>query len=418
MPEAAVATPPAAQPPTPPATAPASPPSHLGEASVAQRISQRVFKAKEPEPAPKPAPVKEPPPEKKAEVPETPEVPEIPPETTPEAPKPEEKAGEKPVPQEKVKKTPWQLVHERDARIKELDAKLKELESKPVEEHPKYKELAASVEASKKQAEEALEKLKFRAYEDHPEFKDNYVKPYESAWQAGRQRISSLTLTDPNTGESRKGTADDFDSLYQLRQSDPDKAAQLMGEMFGVKAAAVEGQMLAVDERLNAMQSAREKFRTEGMAKLKQEQESQATAMKQLGETINKTYQTYYEAISKQFPDLFNPVEGDEKGNEALKVGYETATKAFSNLNPFNPKLTAEQRDEMLRLHAETLHFAAASRRLIQWRKQDQATIAALKAKIAEYEKSEPTTGDGGKPVPQELDAPKRVEQKLRRYRA
>lgn len=411
MPE--VMEPPAAAPapttitPSTPAPAPESDPR-----SAAQRITAKAFRREEPKaPEPKPEPKPEPP-QAKPEPPKTAEKPqEKPVETTT---KPAETKVEAPV--EKGKKTPWQIVHERDDQIKVLTKQLEELQGKSVEDHPKYKELSAAVEASKKQAEEALEKLRFRAYEDHPEFKEKYVEPYESAWNTGRERISKLTLTDAD-GNTRKGTAQDWDSLYQLRLSDPDQAAEIMGTMFGVKAAAVEAQMLSVDERLNAMQSARERFKKEGMARIKQEQEQRSSSMKAMGEQISKSFQTHYDAIPKEHPELFNEVEGDEKGNTALKAGYDAARRAFAQLNLADPNLTPEQREQVIRLHAETLHYAAASRRLIEWRQADQALIAELKAKIAEYEKSEPGGGDGGQQKEQEEGMVSRVEKRLRMSR-
>lgn len=90
--------------------------------------------------------------------------------------------------------------------------------------------------------------------------------------------------------------------------------------------------------------------------------------------------------MTKKYPKWFAPDETDPQGNDILKKGYEYADTVFS---PNGAQLTPEQKAGRL---AVIRAKAANHDRLAAKNKSFAARIAELEAKLAEFEKSEPTT--------------------------
>ena len=64
-------------------------------------------------------------------------------------------------------------------------------------------------------------------------------------------------------------------------------------------------------------------------------------------------------------------------------------------MNPLNPNLTPEQRLEAVRKQTALWHRAAAFGRLTHQNQKLQSELAALKAKLKEFESVEPGKGEG-----------------------
>jgi hypothetical protein len=86
-------------------------------------------------------------------------------------------------------------------------------------------------------------------------------------------------------------------------------------------------------------------------------------------------------------------VEGDEEANTRLKKGFEIADKAFS-VNPLDPKLTPDQRQQIVQLHSAVRNRAAAFGRLVYQLEKSDATIAELKAALDKFKEAQPGAGE------------------------
>lgn len=274
----------------------------------------------------------------------------------------------------------------------ELKVKLKAIESerdqfrsqadkyKPdVEERTRLSERLA-MEEKRRQAIE--DELKMTAYERSAEFKERYYQPFVDAYELGREAASRFKAANPD-GTVRQGTADDFDRIVQM--VDDDEAAKLAEEMFGsTKAAVIMQHKAQVMGLAKAQHRALEQAKTMVGERDKLRMEQQLTRRKALGDKwdgLNK-------AAAEKYPDLFAPKDGDDKGNELLEQGYKLADLAFSG----DPSLSEER---LVEIHSAIRNRAAAFGRMHYELKNTRNELAEVKAKLAEYEKSEPKAGEG-----------------------
>jgi hypothetical protein len=261
--------------------------------------------------------------------------------------------------------------------------------AKPVED-PEKKRLSETLEQREKRLAELEDEMRFASFEKSSEYKDKYWTPFSDAYQQGRNKVASLRLTDAN-GDTRQGTAEDFDSL--MRITDDDQAAELASDLFGVKAPMVLWHREKVQELNNTRLKALEDFRKQGgeREKLRGEQmQKQQKEIAALWESENK-------AGVERFPKLFKPEEGDEKGNALLARGFELADAAFGSAlaDPATGQPVKLSPQEMVKLHSAIRNKAAGFDRLAYKYGISQKRIAELETKLKEYEASEPSPGDG-----------------------
>lgn len=278
---------------------------------------------------------------------------------------------------------------------RELSAKLKEAEerlSKPAHD-PEKSKLTETLTARDKRLQELEEEMRFTNYERSSEYQEKYYAPFIEAYSDGRARVSGLTITDQD-GNSRKGTAEDFDAI--MRITDDDQAATAIEAQFG---AGVKSQIV-MDARLRTQRAnaertkALDKYRKEGGEREKQ----RAEQSKKYVEELDTTYKTESSSSVEKYPRLFKPVDGDVQGNELLEKGFEMADAAFSP----NPMLKDEHGNpqpvrgkELAKLHAAIRNKAGAFDRKVYQLGQARKQVNELKAKLAEYEASEPGGGGG-----------------------
>lgn len=312
--------------------------------------------------------------------------------------KPEEKPDEVP---EKVdetpsgkRPTPFQLVHKYEKELKEAKEQIAALRSTSPKDHPDFKAVNEQLEALKQRNTELESKIKFVSYKDSAEFKQTYEKPYVDAWIAGRNRISAMTVIDnPDTGETRAGKAEDFDTL--MRIGNDDQAAEWASQKFGTKAALALYHRERVQELSTAADRAMEEYKTKGSDQEKQTQAQYDAFVKSVGEEIAPLWKASTEGPAEKYPQWSKPIDGDEKGNELLQRGLETAKKAFASFNPYDPKLNKEQRAEMVRLHATVFNKASWFDRLAYQNVQKDKQIKELQKQLDDYKASEPGAGTG-----------------------
>jgi len=284
-----------------------------------------------------------------------------------------------------------------DAEKRTVEKLKKELEKVTKTQKPEElpETVKSELETLRKQQDELLEEIRYTDYSKHPEFKEKYEAPYHRSWNMGRAAVSQIRIKDPQTGDERMGTAKDFDDLMQLHYADPDRAAEMMDVVFGVKAATVSTYMARVNETLMEMNEAKEEFRKKGGDRDKQRQEQVERMQAEIGKSISETWQRNASEPLKRFPEWFQKVDGDEKGNELLDKGFAQAKWAMSHLNAFDPNLTPKERENIVRSHAAMFNKAAAFNRLTYFVRQRDARIAELEKELSQYKGSEPGSGEG-----------------------
>ena len=322
-------------------------------------------------------------------------------ETPPDVePKPEDKAPEKPKPEDKSPEKPKSRIVELSkayeglkARHKQLeqsllakDAEIEAIKGKPSED-PEKKTLQERLTEREKRLADLENEIRFSRYESSQEYKEKYEQPFVDAWQAGRSKTASLKITDAE-GNSRQATKEDFDRIAMI--GDDDAAAEAATEMFGTKAPMVMYHRERVQELNTAKMKAVEDYRKQGSEREKQNTERfQQQRQKMIG-----MFNTIHNQATEKFPQLFKPIEGDEKGNELLKQG-------FDRVNLFKPdaNVSGIPQEKLVALHARMLNEAAAFPRLLHQKKGLETKVSELEKELAQYRSSEPGAGDGdGKP--------------------
>lgn len=342
------------------------------------------------------------PPTDKGEV-ETPPDVDPKPDDKPHDKTPQDKAPEKP-PQDKTPEKHKSRIVELSKAYEGLKAKHRQLEqdllaknaeieaikSKPAED-PEKKSLQERLAEREKRLADMESEMRFRHYEGSQEYKEKYEQPFIDAFQTGRQKTASLKIVEQKneeTGEvlspSRQATAADFDRIAMI--ADDDAATELAHQMFGNKAPLILYHRERVQELNNAKFKAVEDYRKQGSEREKQfAEQSKAQREKMVGMFNQITNQ----AIEK-FPELFKPVEGDDKGNELLKKGFDLVDSIFKNenVNQIPP-------DKLVAIHAAVRNRAAGFGRLLHQKRGLEAKVAELEKELADFRGSEPGAGAG-----------------------
>jgi hypothetical protein len=280
---------------------------------------------------------------------------------------------------------------ERDAEITRLQSELKAAKDAPREDLEKAT-LTEKLTASEKRRQELENEVRFVNFKKSEEYTTKYEQPYQEAWNKAvsditqlKVRIQNGTKEDPNTGEtvpnyvSRVATPGDLLSLANLPLNEMDEKVE---EAFGKSAPRVIRHIEKLRELADAQTAAEQKALKESGEKQQQTFEHRKQ-VKKVWDDENKLW-------AEKYPRFFKPEDGDEEGNALLAKGYELADLAFSG----NGKKTPE---DMAKLHAEVRNKVAGFGRLALRLKRARLEIKELKGSLAEYEKSEPPTGEGGR---------------------
>lgn len=404
-----VEAPPPAPPPAPttqitPASmpAPATPPPAPKPGSAREKMFESLRKkavandptvpAPEPATPPAPRPGNEPPPS-----PETPETPEPGEPAEPAAPDPTKPAAAKP------KQNPWKLYESEKTKRAELEQQLAQFKEKLVPEADRevFTKRLTETEARAKELED---EIRYVNYSKSAEFKEKYEAPYEKAWARAMGELSEIGIVDPQTNEQRAVSAQDLLTLVNLPLG---KARELANAVFGDFADDVMGHRKEIrtlfDQRDTALKEAREK----GAEREKVRKEQYEQFSKQATEHVKKIWETANQAVHKdeKYGKYFVPVEGDEEGNQRLGKGFQLVDRAFSDPSPTDPRLTPEQRADIVRRHAAVRNRAAAFGRLVLRTSQLESKLAAAEKELQQYKAStpSPTTetrpGGNGQPI-------------------
>lgn len=287
---------------------------------------------------------------------------------------------------------------DRDARL----AKYQEQEKSGKLTDEEKKTFTEKLTAAEKRAKELDDHIKFVDYQKSSEYQEKYQKPFEDAYAAGRETAAQFKITDAE-GNVRQATAEDFDAIMQI--SDPDAAAAKIEELFGtgVKAQNVSIARQKVMDTFTARKNALADFSKKGAEFFKQRSEQGQKLQAELA----GQFKAERDAGLERLPQLFKPVEGDDKGNQILDSGYALADLAFGTLAAEEaaklPKFVQERMVngklppvEMAKLHAAIRNKAGAFDRVAYQNKQLKGQLAELQKQLDGFKKSQPGEGELG----------------------
>lgn len=394
MPEAALATPPAAPAAAPAATptaAPAAPPtikqSQMPEAprhpseptpgSAKERMFQDLRKKAGSEPAPDPNPA-------------TPDA-----TTDAEPDLSDEKIQDAEIEKalksgDKKKMGPWKLLQEYKKRARQVELELGELKKGGGTVDPDSRRTFEERATKAEQRAQELEKaIAFHDYRQSSEFQQKYQKPYEDAFKRAMHELGELEVTDDTTGDRRKMSVDD---MLDLVNSPLQKAAELARGKFGDFSAEAMQHRNKIKELFEQQQQALEDAKETAVVTAKQKKEMAERTSAETSKFARERWEKFNnEAQSDpKVGVFFKEKEGDEEGNTRLKKGYELVDKAFFGASLTDPSLTPQQREQAIRLHTAVRNRAAAFGRLTHWLEKVTKERDDYKAKLDAYSDSAP----------------------------
>lgn len=313
----------------------------------------------------------------------------------------------------------WKLVHQYKDKVADLEKQLADIKtanpSKPGEPPKEFTERLTKAESRVKELED---EIRFTNYQKSPEFQDKYQKPYEAAWARAIKELNEVTVTDAN-GNTRAATAEDMLTLVNLPLG---KAREVSDAMFGPFSNDAMNHRRAIKELFDAQQDAVKEAHTKAAEWEKTRHETMTKAMaeveKSVGEIWTKANQDA--AMDQKYGVYFTPRENDPEWNQRLAKGFEMVDRAFSDPNPRDPRLTAEQRQSIVERHAALRNRGAAFGPLRYENECLKKRVAELEKDNAQYKSSEAPQGGGSKPQSKNGAAPTdpwaRVREGLSKY--
>src|SRR5207247_7918703 len=164
------------------------------------------------------------------------------------------------------------------------------------------------------------------------------------------------------------------------------EARKFANQLFGDAA----DDVMAHRRKVRELSDAQNKALAEAQKNSEAREKELKTQSLQQQHKIATLWQDENKAWKERFPRWFSEDPEDPDGNALLAKGYEMADAAFSRNGDKSP-------EEMVKLHAELRNKAAAFPKLALHLKRARERIKELEATVAEYEKSEPPGGEGGR---------------------
>jgi len=237
-------------------------------------------------------------------------------------------------------------------------------------------------ESEYKRRQELEKELAQSAYERSPEFNEKHAGPFRNAYQNARNRISQFKVTD-SEGNSRQASPDDFDAIMQI--GDDMQAATAARELFGDTVGPI---VMMQREKVQELHGSMQKAIADAETNFTKHQQEQKVMSERKQAHLNKLWTTLNTGAAEKYPQLFKPVDGDEKGNELLQRGFELVDKVFMDGQQMDP-------EETIKLHSQVRNRAAAFGRLVYQNRTMSEKIAALEKELNAFKDSAPKNGDG-----------------------
>jgi len=283
--------------------------------------------------------------------------------------------------------SPWKLVESYKSKYQAAQHEIAELRNKTPEPP---KELSDRLSAIQKRNEELEQHIRFVDYSKSQEFVDKYQKPYEEAWTRAVTGLKGLKVqfTDPATSEvvARDMTPQDIAALAAM---EPAAARMEIKNRFPEDAAEVRGYVDRIRDLSEAQSRALETEKTKGGEWQKQ----QAEQMKAVHEANGKLWMQFNKEAAEKH-EFLRPVEGDDERNTKLDKATAFVQRALSS-NANDPKLTEEQRAQVIKEHVAVRNRAIAYSVLMHENKALKAQLAEREAALKAFEDSGPTDGNG-----------------------
>jgi DNA repair exonuclease SbcCD ATPase subunit len=271
-------------------------------------------------------------------------------------------------------------------KAQELEAKIKELESRSSQPPPDVAKIQADYQRLVKENEEHRARLTQADYANSPDYEQKYKAPYQQAYTRGRSAVEGLKvrIVDPETEEVsfRPGTAEDFDKIYGMTDSDADEAAE---KMFGASARRVVALRDTAKERAE-MAYVAVKENTAKFAETRKTEEARSSSQKI---ALQGLWRKVNDDLQLKHAEWFGEREGDKEWNEALVKGTAIAQQRFSDQYM---QLPPEQR---VVLDAQIFNRTRAFTPMRALIARQTAELAELKKTIEQMRASGP-----GKPTP------------------
>jgi hypothetical protein len=192
-------------------------------------------------------------------------------------------------------------------RVKDLEAKIKAWDEKGLDTTA----LTARLAAVEKERDDAYAERRAAKQEASPEFKEKWDKPFNLAAERAKRQVTELTVTDPESGESRPATWADFAALYALPVG---KAIEQANAIFGASANFV----LQQRERLLELDDARKSALEEERAHFKERDNQEVAEQAKEREQVASTWRVTNSRLAETHPDYKDDPE-DTEAMEARK---------------------------------------------------------------------------------------------------
>lgn len=250
-------------------------------------------------------------------------------------------------------------------------------------EDPEKAELSTKYADLEKRYKDLDGEMRYIHFQKSSEFQDKYYKPYVEQYKDAAAKMMSWKGVGEDVTTPRDVTAKDFEDFIKFTSDDDAEA--FAKKMFGSESKTARAMTLR-DGIINAeagMRKVSEEFRKNGEARHKEFQAQTEKHQQQMAEQWTKLNT---DAIEK-YPQWFKADEGDEKGAELLKKGFELADIAFSGTSELPPEKT-------LALHSAIRNHAAGFRYMVHKYETANARVAELEKELADYKASEPGKGE------------------------
>jgi FtsZ-binding cell division protein ZapB len=295
------------------------------------------------------------------------------------------------------KPSPWKMVDHWKGQYAILQKEVAELRTKAPE---LPKDVVEKLTSMEKRNQELEEEIRYVNFQKTPEFTEKYQKPYEEAWTGAITDLKGLSVqtTNSETGdvEQRDITVQDIAGFANMP---PEIARKAIRAAFSdpLDAAEVRGHVDTI-RKLHAIQAnALEEARKNGAEREKTRSEQFNRENSAVQQEVSSIWQAVNKEATEKY-EFMRPVEGQEERNAALDKATKFVDETL-RANATNPKLTKEERADVVRKHAALRNRAIAYSVLLHEHKALKAKLAERDAALAAYQGSEPGAGegDGGK---------------------
>lgn len=314
----------------------------------------------------------------KPEAPPTPE--EQPPGTKPKEEQELEQPFEAPAPRHPKARELREAYEQRGTELETLRTRNRELEQQIASAPKPADDLTPKIESLQAENAQLQQQLAAVAYERSPGYQKQYIEPYKAAMREAYGLAKEVKVKDPETGEERQGTTQDFDRLLNLPFSD---AARLSSELYGTAGSFMLGKAREIRTLYNNAEAALTKA-NEGVEASMQEQRAQ-----QQMQMAN--FRKADEAIVAQYPAYFKAT-AEEPEKEASITKQLQLYDAVSK----NPKVLTP--DQYVRTVALWRRQVASFPWMVSQVNRLKKQIAELQGQLDEYQESEPGGGEPGGP--------------------